>query len=581
MTQAASKPRRRPERRRCAIYTRKSSEEGLEQDFNSLHAQREACEAFIQSQKHEGWVVSKAAYDDGGISGATLERPALQRLLVDIHSGQVDIVVVYKVDRLSRSLTDFARLVDAFDAKDVSFVSVTQQFNTSTSMGRLTLNVLLSFAQFEREVTGERIRDKIAASKKKGLWMGGRPPLGYDAKDRKLMVNETEAETVRYIYRRYVELGSVRVLQEALDNEGIVSKVWHNQSGHVTGGQTLARGALYRMLSNRLYLGEIIHKDKSYQGQHNAIIEQALWVQVQALLEKNRVERKHRTRAHHPSLLTGLLYDDHGNRMTPTHAVKNGKRYRYYISQPLVTGSRQNAPAGRRIPAGDIEQLVITRLQAALSDESLVLEGIHSRIEAASEQQRLVSLAASLADEWNKLTAPAVHALLCALIVRIEVLPKRVDIHLVPEQLTMELFMDPQNVTPAATCPENTPRMTLSVPAELKRAGMGMKMIIETRDANGKKTRPDLSLVKLIIKAHALNRELVNSNGASLATIARREGLTGSYVTRIVRLSFLSPDITRAILDGCHPPDLTAAKLTRMSRLPLEWEQQKHVLGFQ
>ncbi len=353
-----------------------------------------------------------------------------------------------------------------------------------------------------------------------------------------------------------------------------------SQSGNVTGGQPLARGALYRLLGNRLYRGEIVHKDKSYPGQHDAIIEEALWGQVHTLLEKNRVERKHGTRAHQPSLLAGLLFDDHGNRMTPTHAIKNGKRYRYYISQVLVTGTRHNAPAGRRIPAGDIEHLVIARLQAALSDESLVLEGLQPHIDAATEQQRLVEVAATRSREWDKLTTLKVRTLLCALVARIDILPKRVDIHLVPERLAEVLCKDTQDVVPAAACPGNTPRMTLSVPAELKRAGMGTKMIIDTHDGNGKKKRPDRSLVKLIIKAHALNRELVNGNGASLAAIARREGLTGSYVTRIVRLSFLSPDITRAILDGRHPPDLTAAKLTRMPRLPLDWSQLKRVLGF-
>ena len=322
MTHTACKTRRTPARLRCAIYTRKSSEEGLEQDFNSLHAQREACEAFIQSQKHEGWLIHKTAYDDGGISGGTLARPALKQLLTDITAGQIDIVVVYKVDRLSRSLMDFAKLVEHFDAHNVSFVSVTQQFNTSTSMGRLTLNVLLSFAQFEREVTGERIRDKIAASKQKGLWMGGYPPLGYDVRNRQLVVNANEAETVRHIYRRYVELGSVRGLKAALDAERVISKRRCSQSGRHSGGQPLARGALYRMLSNRLYRGEIVHKGASYPGQHEAIVDQDLWEKVQHRLKANRVNRTLGVSARHPSLLAGLLFDEHGNRMTPTHALK-------------------------------------------------------------------------------------------------------------------------------------------------------------------------------------------------------------------------------------------------------------------
>jgi DNA invertase Pin-like site-specific DNA recombinase len=262
------KARRKPKasRLRCAIYTRKSSEEGLEQEFNSLDAQREACEAYIKSQRHEGWTVLPKLYDDGGFSGGTMERPGLHRLLGDVKKGEVDAVVVYKVDRLTRSLSDFARIVDVFDSLGISFVSVTQQFNTTTSMGRLTLNVLLSFAQFEREVTGERIRDKIAASKKKGMWMGGYPPMGYEAVDRKLAVHAQEAETVRHIFRRYAELGSVHKLKEALDAAGIVSKIRKTRTGRIWGGKPLARGALYAMLQNRVYIGEIVHKNLAYPG---------------------------------------------------------------------------------------------------------------------------------------------------------------------------------------------------------------------------------------------------------------------------------------------------------------------------
>src|SRR5438874_8187180 len=261
-------PRGDTSRKRCAIYTRKSSEEGLEQEFNSLAAQREACEAYIRSQQHEGWLLARTRYDDGGFSGGNLERPAAQRLLTDIRAGRIDIVVVYKVDRLTRSLADFARLVELFDAQGVSFVSVTQQFNTTSSMGRLTLNVLLSFAQFEREVTGERIRDKIAASKKRGMWMGGVPPLGYEPRDRKLAVVESEAETVRHIFQRYAALGSVLLLQQELEALGITSKRWTSASGRLWGGKPIARGALYLMLQNRVYRGEIMHKDQAYPGEH-------------------------------------------------------------------------------------------------------------------------------------------------------------------------------------------------------------------------------------------------------------------------------------------------------------------------
>ena len=307
---------------RCAVYTRKSSEEGLEQEFNSLDAQREACEAYIRSQKSAGWVALPEMYDDGGISGGTMDRPALQRLLTDIGAGRVDTVVVYKVDRLTRSLNDFAKIVDAFDSKGVSFVSVTQQFNTTNSMGRLTLNMLLSFAQFEREVTGERIRDKIAASKRKGMWMGGLPPLGYDVADRKLVVNANEADLVRHIFRRYADLKSVRALKEDLDAAGIVSKARLDRFRHPSGSLPIDRGALYHMLENRLYRGEIVHKNTSYPGLHDAIIDEMLWDEVQAGLVENRVERTTRSTAVDPSLLAGLVYDDSGEGMSPTHANK-------------------------------------------------------------------------------------------------------------------------------------------------------------------------------------------------------------------------------------------------------------------
>jgi site-specific DNA recombinase len=341
---------------RCAIYTRKSSEEGLEQEFNSLHAQREACEAYIKSQRHEGWTCLPQGYDDGGLSGATMGRPALQQLLVDIQAGKVDAVVTYKVDRLTRSLADFAKIVEIFDARGVSFVSVTQQFNTTTSMGRLTLNVLLSFAQFEREVTGERIRDKIAASKKKGMWMGGLPPLGYECRDHKLIVVDSEADIVRHIFRRYAALGSVRLLKEELDAAGIRSKCRTSSTGRHWGGKPLARGALYWMLQNRIYRGEISHKGAHYPGDHKPIIDEPLWDEVQTKLAANAVERTTEERGRSPSLLAGLLFDREGHRMTPSHAIKKGTRYRYYVSRPLTNQSRANAPDAMRIPAGEIEQ---------------------------------------------------------------------------------------------------------------------------------------------------------------------------------------------------------------------------------
>jgi DNA invertase Pin-like site-specific DNA recombinase len=328
---------------RCAIYTRKSSDEGLEQEFNSLDAQREACEAYIVSQRHAGWVALADMYDDGGLSGGSMERPALKRLLEDIKAGKVQIVVVYKVDRLTRSLADFAKIVDIFDAHNASFVSVTQQFNTTTSMGRLTLNMLLSFAQFEREIAGERIRDKIAASKRKGMWMGGNVPIGYDVKDCKLVVSETEASTVRLIFRRYAELGSVSLLRAELDQLGIVSKRREGAGGRLAGDQHFSRGALYLMLQNRLYRGDIVHQGETYPGQHEAILDPELWQIVQNKLAVHRQERALAVGAEAPSLLAGLIVDADGSRMTPTHATKKAKRYRYYISASLLAGDHPQA----------------------------------------------------------------------------------------------------------------------------------------------------------------------------------------------------------------------------------------------
>ena len=352
MKPAAKKPRR------CAIYTRASTENGLEQEFNSLHAQREAAQAYIKSQAHEGWKLIRDHYDDGGFSGGSLDRPGLQRLLADIRERRIDIVVVYKVDRLTRSLTDFAKLVELFDGHGVAFVSVTQSFNTTSSMGRLTLNVLLSFAQFEREVTGERIRDKIAASKKKGLWVGGVVPLGYDVKDRKLIVNEEEAATVRLIFSRYLDLGSLSALQRDLRERGIITRKRTLSSGRTIGGQALTNGPLAHMLRNRMYLGEINHRNKSYLGEHAPIIDPKPFEAVQTKLSENRQERRLRRQSSNP-LLMGKLFDDRGNPMTPSYAVKKGVRYRYYVSSVLNQGRKEEAGSLPRVAAEAVERIVL------------------------------------------------------------------------------------------------------------------------------------------------------------------------------------------------------------------------------
>jgi site-specific DNA recombinase len=565
---------------RCAIYTRKSSEEGLEQDFNSLDAQREAGEAFIRSQTHEGWVRLPEAYDDGGISGATMERPALRRLMAAIQVGGIDVVVVYKVDRLTRSLADFAKMVEIFDAWGVSFVSVTQQFNTTSSMGRLTLNVLLSFAQFEREVTGERIRDKIAASKKKGMWMGGNPPLGYDASDKKLLVNEAEAETVRHIFRRYAELGSVRLLKEELEAQAILSKARISASGRSWGGNPLARGALYLMLQNRIYLGEIVHKKEHYPGGHAPIVDRDLWERAQARLRANAVERESGGRAKSPSLLAGLLFDDLGNRMTPTHALKKGMRYRYYVSQPLIKEGKGRVPGGRRMPAAEIERLVINRIRLFLSDGAKVLDTIGAQVPEPPEQKRLIDRAAELAMNWPDLTTVRARFIIRALITRIDVQADRVDIQIQPSRVAEILRGDSLDAARAAQSTKDQQPLVLSVLASLKRAGIETRMIIEGVDPYDTTAKPDPSLIKLLTKAHALQEKILLNSGLTLDAIARRERMGGSYFTRLLRLAYLAPDITKAILHGRQPYDLTAAKLLRESRLPLDWPAQRRVLGF-
>ena len=346
---------------RCAIYTRKSSEEGLEQEFNSLHAQREACEAYIASQRSEGWVVLREQYDDGGVSGGTLERPGLKALMQDIEDCLIDVVVVYKIDRLSRSLADFAKLVEVFDRTGVTFVSVTQQFNTTTSMGRLTLNILLSFAQFEREVTAERIRDKFAASRKKGIWMGGVPPYGYRVENRKLIVDEEKAEHIRWIFSRFVEIGSATELARQIDQRGLSTP----------NGNRIDKKYLYRLLNNRAYIGEAVHKGESYPGEHEAILDRVIWDKVHTILQESPHKRAANTRAETPALLKGLIYGPDGAAFSPTHTRKRGKLYRYYVSQSILKHGAGSCPIGR-VTAGEIETAVIDQVRAVFRQPEII-----------------------------------------------------------------------------------------------------------------------------------------------------------------------------------------------------------------
>ena len=558
---------------RCAIYTRKSSEEGLEQEFNSLQAQREACEAFINSQRHEGWVCQRTAYDDGGFSGATMDRPALQQLLADVKAGRVATIVVYKIDRLTRSLADFAKIVEILDARGASFVSVTQQFNTTTSMGRLTLNVLLSFAQFEREVIGERIRDKIAASKRKGMWMGGVPPLGYQAQDRKLVIVESEAEIVRLIFRRYAELGSVRLLKDELEARNIHSKLRTSASGRISGGKPFARGAIYLMLQNRIYRGEIVHNQQSHLGEHKPIIDQPLWDAVQTQLAGNAAQPEG-GKTRQPSLLAGMLFDRDGNRMTPSHAIKKGTRYRYYVSGSLITKDRTENSGGLRIPAAEIEHLVSSRVHQWLLDPGSIYKSTSARLPDASTQQRLLARAADIGKHWPELPVARKRAVLTGLIERVEVSVDQIDIRLRSSRLSalLDAAATSQRVNDDET-------EILSVPVRLRRAGREIRMVIDGTDPFAA-SKPDARLIRLLIRACRFNAALAQGEGIHFAALAEREGVGRSYFTRLVRLSYLAPDITQAILDGRQPRDLTAEKLLEHSRLPLAWHDQRIALGF-
>jgi site-specific DNA recombinase len=410
-----------PRKLRCAVYTRKSSEEGLEMEFNSLDAQRESCEAYVASQRAEGWILVPDRYDDGGFSGGTLERPALKRLRADIEAGKVDVVVVYKIDRLSRSLMDFSRLVEVFDQHKVTFVSVTQSFNTTTSMGRLTLNVLLSFAQFEREVIGERIRDKFAASRKRGMWMGGWAPLGYEVRDRKLVVNEADAKLVRSIFQRFVKTGSATTLARELTAENVRNKY----------NKLIDKGILYKMLNNPVYIGVAVHKGASYPGEHVGIIDRKVWDKVQARFQESPRKRAAATRAQTPSLLKGIIFGPTGVAMSPTHTRKNGRLYRYYLSQTVLKQGSGDCPVAR-VPAAEIEKIVIDQLRILLLSPEIIVQTWRSarksnRGVSESEVRKALQAFDPL---WNQLFPAEQSRIIGLLVERVNVLADRVDIKL-------------------------------------------------------------------------------------------------------------------------------------------------------
>jgi len=536
---------------RCAIYTRKSTEEGPDQAFNSLDAQREACAAYVVSQRHEGWTLLPDPYDDGGFSGGTMERPALKRLLADVESGRVDVIVVYKVDRLTRALSDFAKIVEILDGHGASFVSVTQAFNTTTSMGRLTLNVLLSFAQFEREVTGERIRDKIAASKKKGMWMGGPVPLGYDVKDRRLVINEGEAATVGLIFERHRAVGSLQRLAADLAARGVCSKLRRMRDGRITGGKAYMAGALGYLLRNRLYIGQIRHGDQVYAGEHEAILDQASWDAAQALLARSAP----RPRTGQIGLLNGLIRDGHGRRMMSAHAIRGDKRYRYYVSQPRQDITTQPW----RLPAGDIEAIV-TRELSKLLDEPL---------RHLADLDQSCALVPDLAGRCRELASRIDQPAACRNMLR----DLRVSISVAQDGIEIELSAAAlaAMITGSATTASAERRISLSVPVSLRRRGHELRVAYAVPDAQP--AERDDGLVQLLAGGRAAYDEL--KARSALIDSTRR-----SHLTRLARLRFLAPDIITAILDGHQPVELTSRSLLRIADLPLDWSGQRRVLGF-
>ncbi|MCV2874208.1 recombinase family protein [Defluviimonas sp. WL0050] len=540
---------------RCAIYTRKSSEEGLEQEFNSLHAQREACAAYVASQKAEGWVLLPTQYDDGGISGGTLERPAMQQLLADIDGGLVDQIVVYKIDRLTRSLADFAKIVERLDAAGASFVSVTQSFNTATSMGRLTLNMLLSFAQFEREVTAERIRDKIAASKRKGLWMGGYVPLGYDADGRTLKINPEEAKAVRTLYDLYRDYGTIREVKVAAAVLSLRSKSRTNAGGRMQGGIPFDRGHIHHILTNPLYAGKIRHKGQVHDGQHPAIIDPDVWRAVQAQLTVEARKPRARKASSTRSLLCGKIYDETGDRFTPSHSrTRAGARLRYYISHRLAARSGEAGVSGWRLPAEELEARVESIVRDLLADAS-----VPARLVTAPDTDEIATLRSRLVE----LSGEAGRADLLNLIGRIDIVPGHLMLELDAAALAGHLALDVDRLDADA--------LAKSVPFQLRKRGVETKLVLADAPAGR-----DDTLVRNIARAHHWFGQL--RAGRSFDEIAESEGTSRRRVQQMIDLAFLAPDIIRDVLDGKQPIGFTSDWCLR-HELPSDWSEQRTLLA--
>lgn len=532
---------------RCAIYTRKSSEDGLEQDFNSLDAQREACVAYIASQKHEGWELMPEHYDDGGISGGHLDRPALQRLMESVDEKRVDQIVVYKIDRLTRSLADFAKLVDRLDAAETSFVSVTQSFNTATSMGRLTLNMLLSFAQFEREVTAERIRDKIAASKRKGMWMGGSVPLGFQPDGRTLKIDEAEAETIRTLYDLYLEHRTLRDVKEQAENLDLRSRCRERAGGRMSGGTHFDRGHLQHILSNPVYAGRIRHKKQVYEGQHPAIIDPAIWEKVQDMLQSGAaVARGSRQKATR-SPLAGKLFDETGDRLTPSHSRKNGKRLRYYISRRLVKDRSRKHPDAWRLPADQVEGLLAE------------LIGQHLTRPGAAAVMTVDLTAAELTDVSKKLQDQGDATERLALIERADLRQGFLTLMLDKAMLADRLGSKPEQINPV--------ELTIEAPFQMRRRGVELKLHLGEAPAE-----IDRTLVQNIMKGRSWLAMVIA--GETFSEIADSEGVSKRRVQDVVNLALLSPDILDSIATGEQPDGLTTDYLIK-TRFSAVWSEQR------
>ena len=548
------------------IYTRKSSEEGLDQEFNSLDAQREACEAFIASQKAEGWVLLLQHYDDGGISGGTLERPSLKRLLHDVDEGSIDQIVVYKIDRLTRSLADFAKLVDRLDVAETSFVSVTQSFNTATSMGRLTLNVLLSFAQFEREVTAERIRDKIAASKKKGLWMGGNVSMGYDADGRTLKINENEAIKIRTIFNLYLEHQTLMRVKQEVDSLNIRTKERTSQrSGRITGNKPISRGNLHAMLSNPIYAGKIRHKKIIHEGQHEAIIDPETFDQVQTLLQKQSARERGNSNKTKSSPLIRKLFDETGDRLTPSHSKRNGIRHRYYISHRLtmtkVTSKTSKIKDGWRLPAEPLEQavgkLIALHLRSSKFTAAIIANCSPAKAECRSETANQI---ASKAMNNIRVIKP--------LIERVTIQPGAIDIQLDRTNFIKWLGFENNGLSG-----KSESLLSISAPFQLRKRGVESKLIIGNQE---EAIDRDELLIKNIGKAHVWYQKI--KRGITIQQIAEKENTSTTMVRQRINLAFIAPDLVRQIVDGKQPTGLTLDYLLRHN-IPASWNSQRELFS--